>query len=370
MNAADISLAAFARPVERSTLSIKLDLLAAWLDDPGINEIVINRPGSLDVERQGGLWESHLVPDLSYEWCEDFASSLASYSRQSIGEAWPLLGATLPGGQRVQIVMPPAVEAGTMSITIRRPGAAPLSLADLAAGGTFITTRPVQSGMPVGERARLEAALPPREQDLLRLFRAGQWAPFLQAAVLTRQNIVSSGAVSSGKTVLGNALGALIPLHERIITIEDAREMRLPHANQTNLLYAKDGNGVSKATPRALLEACLRMRPDRVLLAELRGSETYYFIQNVLNTGNPGTITTVHATSAMLAFPRLGMMISGSPEGAGLAMPAILARLYELVNVVVQMERTPDGRRIASEVYYDPAHAARAAIAGDHHAVP
>lgn len=205
----------------------------------------------------------------------------------------------------------------------------------------------------------MEAALPEVDWRMLDLFRKRKWNAFFTAAVQKRKNIVSSGATGSGKTTLSNALAALIPSNERIITIEDVAEMRLPHSNQVNLFYPKGANGVSKLKARDLLEATLRMRPDRVLLAELRGDETFFFIQNVLNSGHPGTITTVHATRAKLAFRRLALMIKGSVEGAGLDLADITDNLYTLVDIVVQMERQPDGRRVATEVYYDPAFAAR-----------
>jgi type IV secretion system protein VirB11 len=209
------------------------------------------------------------------------------------------------------------------------------------------------------ERARIEDTLSEREHTLLDMFRRHDWRAFFKAAVEGRKNIVSSGATGSGKTTLGNALAAMIPQNERIITVEDVPEMRLAHPNQVNLFYPKGENGVSKLKARDLLEACLRMRPDRVLLAELRGDETFYFIQNVLNSGHPGTITTVHASRAKLAFRRLALLIKGSSEGAGLDLADITDNLYALVDIIVQMERLPDGRRIATEVYFDPAFAAR-----------
>lgn len=344
---------------ERSTLVIQLEQLAPFLDDPTIREIVINKPGGAITERDGGQWQYHALPDLTYEWCDDFARALASDTRQDVAEAWSLLGATLPGGQRVQMVLPPAVAPGTVSITIRRPGRDVLTLEQIVDSGAFARTRLVQSVLLAGdERARLEDDLSDDDKALLLLCRAGDWHGFLRVAVRHRKNIVSSGATSSGKTTLGNALAALIAPWERVITLEDTAEMRLPHVNQVNLFYSKGGTGVSRLAPRDLLEACLRMRPDRVLLAELRGSETFFFIQNVLNSGQPGTITTVHATGSKLAFNRIALMIKGSPEGAGLDLHDIKHMLYTLVDVVLQMERLPDGQRIVTEVYYDPAFAA------------
>lgn len=343
---------------EPSTLDLRLATIQALLDDPEVTEITINRPGTVRVER-GSSWETLEMPAIDHAWCDDLAKLLANFSDQHITSAKPLLGAELPGGQRVQIVAPPAVAAGTVSVTIRRPPQQVLTVGQLIDGGAFTDTRCEQSVLLCGdERTRLEAALSDDDQTLLDLFRKRDWAAFLQQAVLCRKNIVSSGATSSGKTTLGNALAALIPHDERVITVEDVAEMRLPHPNQVNLFYPKGGNGVSQLVPRDLLEAVLRMRPDRVLLAELRGDETFFFIQNVLNSGHPGTITTVHATRAKLVFKRLALMIKGSAEGGGIDMPDILDTLYALVDVVAQMKRTPSGRRVVSEVYFDPAFAA------------
>lgn len=342
---------------ETSTVVLALELLSSFLSDADITEIVINRPGVVDVERQG-KWESHRMPALDFDWCLDLAKLLRNRASQDITEAQPLLGAQLPDGQRVQVAIPPAVPSGTVSITIRRPSSKVLSLRELVDAGTFTAARCEQSLLlDRKERSDLEAALSDTDRELLELFRSREWELFFSLAVVRRKNIVSSGATGSGKTTLGNALADLIPLHERIVTVEDVPEMRLPHANLVNLFYPKGGNGVSKLGPRELLESALRMRPDRVLLAELRGDESFFFIQNVLNSGHPGTITTVHATRAKLAFRRLALMIKGSQEGGGLDLADITTTLHALVDVVVQMERLPDGRRIASEVYFDPAFA-------------
>lgn len=341
-----------------STLDLHLQPIADHLADDTITEIVINRPGELLIERRGG-WECFCNEAVSFSWCDGLAMLLRNQANQDLTVNWPLLGAQLPKGLRVQVVIPPAIEAGKISLTIRRPIGDVLSMDEIIAGGAFTSTRCEQSLRLVGdERVRLEAALPDDERAMLDMFRHRDWKMFFEAAVIRRKNIVSSGATGSGKTTLSNALAALIPLDERIITVEDTREMRLPHANQVNLEYKKGENGVSKLRARDLLEATLRMRPDRVLLAELRGDEAFFFIQNVLNSGHPGTITTVHATRAKLAFRRLALLIKSSQEGAGLDLADITDNLYTLVDVVVQMERLPDGRRVVTEVYYDPAYAA------------
>jgi type IV secretion system protein VirB11 len=342
-----------------STLALHLEPISAHLDDESVTEIVINRPGEVLLERPDG-WQVVSNAAITHQWCDGLAMLLRNRANQDLAEDWPLLGAQLPGGLRVQIVIPPAIEAGKVSFTTRRPIGRPLSMAEIIEGGAFEQTRCERSFLLTPEeRTRIESALPERERKLLDLFHGRRWEAFFCTAVAGRKSIVSSGATGSGKTTLSNALAAMIPKDERIITVEDVAEMRLPHANQVNLFYPKGANGVSKLQPRDLLEATLRMRPDRVLLAELRGDEAFFFIQNVLNSGHPGTITTVHATRAKLAFRRLALMIKGSEEGAGLDLDDIFSNLYALVDIVVQMERLPGGRRVASEVYYDPAFALR-----------
>jgi type IV secretion system protein VirB11 len=342
-----------------STLALHLEPIASYLVDETVTEIVVNRPGEVLLERRNG-WEAVQNAAVSYQWCDGLSMLLRNQANEDLTEGWPLLGAQMPGGLRVQVVIPPATEAGKISFTVRRPINQVLSIHEVIAGGAFGQTRCEQSLLLApDERARIESALPNSERAMLDMFHKRDWCAFFTAAVEGRKNIVSSGSTGSGKTTLGNALAAMIPLKERIITIEDVAEMRLPHSNQVNLFYPKGTNGVSKLKPRDLLEATLRMRPDRVLLAELRGDETFFFIQNVLNSGHPGTITTVHATRAKLAFRRLALLIKGSPEGAGLELADVTDSLYTLVDIVVQMERLPDGRRVAAEVYYDPAFAAR-----------
>lgn len=351
--------AAVSLVAEKSTLNIHLELLGPWLLDPSITEIVINEPTLVLVEHQGGRWEAHEVAAATFAWCTDLAQLVQNYANQTISESDPLLGAQLPGGERVQIVIPPAVRTGTVSITIRRPSTRILTMDDLITSGTFAGTRCEQSLLLANdERAHLESLLGQSDKELLSLFRARDWPGFFDAAVQNHKNIVSSGKTGSGKTTLSVALAALIDPEERIITIEDVWEMRLV-GHHVGMVYPRNGNGVAKVSARLLLEAALRMRPDRILLAELRGDEAFFFMQNVLNSGHPGTITTLHATRAKLAFRRLGLMIKGSVEGTGIDLADIMETLYALVDVVAQMERLPDGRRVVSEVYFDPAFAVK-----------
>ena len=342
-----------------STLAIHLEPLARFLDDSGVTDICINEPFKVFIENRSG-WEMHRVEAINFDWCMDAAKLIANRTNQSITEESPMLSAQLPEGERVQIVLPPTVPVGTVSITIRRPSTSVMTLDEIIATGAFANTRCEQSlRLGADERKALEAELPDHDKKLLELFRAKDWKEFLAMSVLRKKNIISSGQTGSGKTTLGNALVAIIPATERIIIVEDVREMRPPHENMVSMVYSKDNKGLAKVTPKQIFEGNLRQRPDRVLPAELRGDEAFFFIQNVINSGHPGTITTVHANRAKLAFMRLSFMIKASPEGAGISREDILETLYALIDVIVQMEHLPTGERVVSEVYFDPAFAAK-----------
>ena len=189
-----------------------------------------------------------------------------------------------------------------------------------------------------------------REQELQRLYAAGEWMEFLRRAVQARKNIVVSGATGSGKTTLTKALVLEIPREERLIVLEDAAELSLAsHGNAVRLLYSKDAQGLARVSAKQLLEASLRMRPDRILLAELRGEEAYYYLRNV-NSGHPGSITSVHASSAELAFEQLTLLVKESPAGREMARADVRALLDQLVDVVVQCGRDQSGRRVVNEI--------------------
>jgi type IV secretion system protein VirB11 len=177
-------------------------------------------------------------------------------------------------------------------------------------------------------------------------------------AVRSRLNILISGATGSGKTTFSKGLIQLIPENERLLTIEDTRELVVPHKNVVHMIYSKDGTGTAKVTAKELLESALRMRPDRILLQELRDGTAFFYLRNV-NSGHPGSITTIHADSAELAFEQLTLLVKESEGGADLARDDIRSLLKILVDVVVQMKKV-DGEFRMTEIYYDPAgrHAA------------
>ena len=327
-----------ARNQDKAVVVTLLEPFARLLARSDLYELVVNTPGEILTEGSDG-WTRHEAPELTFDRLMRLARAVASTSAQVIDDTRPVLSATLPGDERIQIVIPPAVTRGTVSVTIRKPSSVTLSLPDLETGGLFADVRPAS----VAPRADVE---------LLDLYDRGAYAAFLGRAVVARKNILISGATGSGKTTLSKALIAEIPAHERVITIEDTPELVIPQPNHVRLFYSKGAQGLAKAGPKELLESCLRMRPDRILLQELRDGTAFYYIRNV-NSGHPGSITTVHADSARLAFEQLTLLVKESEGGQDLARDDIRGLLTMLVDIVVQCKRV-DGKFRVTEVYYEP----------------
>lgn len=324
-----------------------LEPLQHHLERPEVIELCINRPQELFVESYDG-WQRERIDALTFGHLSSFATTVASYTKQSISPTKPILSGSLPGGERIQIVLPPAVPDGTISITIRKPSDRAFTLEDYEATGMFESI------------ASETNALTDSDQKLLGLHGAKSWKAFLKAAVVSRKNILVSGATGSGKTTFAKALIREIPHHERILTIEDTAELVIPQPNHVRLIYSKDGQGQARLSARQLLESALRMRPDRILLQELRDASAFYYLRNV-NTGHSGSITTIHADTALLAFEQLALLVKESEAGRDLKRSEIKEMLFQMVDVVVQVKRV-EGRFRIAEIYFDP----RRKLQGNH----
>lgn len=340
------------RPVVQHADLTALDMvvrsLRPWLDSPQVTEVCINRPRQAFIETQAG-WRCETLPFADFGWCMRFAKLVANWSRQRIDETSPLLSAALPTGERVQIVLPPATTTGCVAITIRRPATRAWSIEELAGFGTLQTTCRAGESQDATER-ELDQRLARRD-----------YQEFMRLAVRSRQNILVSGPTGSGKTTWTKALIREIPPLERLVTIEDAPELVLDrHANHVRLFYSKDGQGLARVTPKQLLESCLRMKPDRILLAELRAEEAFDYLRNV-NSGHPGSITSIHASSAELAFEQLILLVKQSQGGRDLARRDIQSLLEVVIDVVIQCE-VRGQRRFIREIWYEPARKRRRAM--------
>ncbi|WP_455480697.1 P-type DNA transfer ATPase VirB11 [Bartonella sp. B12(2025)] len=277
--------------------------------------------------------------------------TLATHAPQKISVESPVLSATLPNNERIQIVMPPAVAQGTISMTIRKPSSRAFSLESLHENHLFSITKNV-SFTPIEQMTKRLAELVDTDKELIDLFAAKDFCNFLEKAVITQQNILISGKTGSGKTTLSKALIAKIPEHERILTIEDTPELVVPHLNKVQLFYSKDNQGLAKTGAKELLESGLRMRPDRILLQELRDGTAFYYIRNV-NSGHPGSITTVHASSPLAAFEQMTLLVKESDGGSSLARDDIRGLLISMIDVIIQCKRI-EGKFRVTEIYYDP----------------
>ncbi|MDB5673020.1 MAG: P-type transfer ATPase VirB11 [Sphingomonas bacterium] len=308
--------------------------LAAVLKRGDVTDVYVNRPGEYWVETTTGQIERHDAPGLNETTLDRLARQIAALSHQGISREHPLLSATLPDGARVQIVAPPATR-GPLAIAIRKHVSSDLALDDYVASGAFAETR---RGTP-GERSAVDI-------DLANKLDAGDIAGMLATAVRARKNILVSGGTSTGKTTFLNALMREIPAEERLILIEDTPELRLRHDNAVGLLAARSALGEAQVSADDLLAASLRMRPDRIIVGELRGPEAYTFLRAV-NTGHPGSMTTVHADSAERAIDQITLLVLQT--GTRLGRDDVHHYVRSTVDVFVQLARS-GGRRHVSEV--------------------
>lgn len=307
-----------------------------YIDDADLTEICINRPREIWTEGRSG-WQRYDVPEMSFMHCRQLATLIASYNGKSVSADNPVLSAALPNGERVQVIIPPACEPNTVSITIRKPSVLDFTLDELDAQGAFEQVQQVTD------------ELKPFEYQLMQLREEGKTKDFLELGVQTHRNILIVGKTGSGKTTVTKSLIRSIPTHERLITIEDVHELFLhQHPNKVHLFYSREDEGGSKVSPKQALASCLRMKPDRILLAELRGDEAWEFIKSV-NTGHPGSISTMHANGAYESFEQLTALIKDSKTGAHLDTEYIKQRLFTTLDIVLFYHQ----RRLR-EIYYDP----------------
>ncbi len=329
--------------INHDSLIYYLEPISFLFDDSEISEICISE--GLVFAEKDNEWLKIEVKEFDKDKLFNIAHVIASDANQHIDEEHPILSAQLETGERIQVVFPPAATA--VNITIRKPSNITFSLDDLHRMGVFSDTIATESH-----------SINNNDKLLLNLLKKKRLVEFFIQAILSKKNIIVSGPTGSGKITFMKSLVQYIPLQERIITIEDVQELIIPHENKVHLLYSKGGQSVANVTPKNLLESCLRMRPDRILLAELRGEEAFYYIRNV-NSGHPGSITSIHANSPRMAFDQLMLYIKESEAGRNLDRADIIKLLHLLVDIVVQFDRDATGQRKVTEIYFDPENKAK-----------
>ena len=318
--------------------------LAPWLSRSDVTDLLINRPGEVWIETTGGAMDREPADQLTEVALQRLARQIAAASHQGVNREQPLLSATLPDGSRVQIAGPPATRGGLV-MAVRKHVLSDMSLEDLGRDGLFETAGRADPARDAAMDRGLEAILD-----------AGDMMAFLRAAVAQRKTIVISGGTGSGKTTLLNALVKEIPRSERLLIIEDAPEVRLDHPNAVGLISVRGELGEAQVDADTLLAAALRLRPDRILLGELRGREAFAFMRAV-NSGHPGSITTVHADSPSGALDQISLLALTS--GIDLGWDKVQAYVSRVVDVVVQLDRVHGARRLTEVLFRSRQHRRR-----------
>jgi pilus assembly protein CpaF len=287
--------------------SFGLGPLEPYMQDPDVTDILVNGPSEVYVERLGRLQETNTV-FADDEHLMQIIQRVAARVGRRVDEQSPMVDARLPDGSRINAIIPPLALNGPV-LSIRRFGQIPLQMADLVAFGSICR----------------------------------EMIAFLKAAIEGRVNIMISGGTGSGKTTLLNSLSSFVPGEERLVTVEDSAELQLQRKHVVSLeTRVPNAEGHGEVTPRQLVRNALRMRPDRIILGEVRGGEALDMLQ-AMNTGHEGSLTTIHANDTRDALSRLEVMVSM----AGYELPAGVVRSYigSAITLVVHLARLKGGVR-------------------------
>lgn len=312
--------------------------LSEFLEDTQVSELLINKPQEVYIEREG-LLQRVDMPILTTQYLRRLFILLANENKQTLSDSSPILSGNLIDGSRVQLVIPPASLYETLSI--RKFTLKQLSFEDYNERGFFSFTQAVNLDKTSHDKD---------DSNLLRLYHAKEWSKFIRQAILDKKNVIISGGTSSGKTTFLNSCLEQIPRDERIITLEDTYEIDIPHNNLVRLKALKPtGESIAGITMQDLVQATLRLRPDRIIMGEIRGKEIFDFV-SACSTGHSGALATIHANNPRVAFMRMAQLYKLN-QVAGMQEADIYKILHEVVDVVVQLQKTAEGRRLV-EVYY------------------
>ena len=321
-----------------------LQPLAMFLQDPEISEIIINRPKEIWVEKQG-KFSTFSLESLTALHLHRLCQLIANENGKKLSPECPLLSGNLPDGARVQIVIPPV--SASPVFAIRKKVLKNFSLEDYRQSGFYHMAHQVfiqeyqsaQSKQFQDQNQNQKKDQKSYEsQKLYQLYQSGDWALFIHQAIQTKKNIIISGGTSSGKTTYLTACLQAIDPSERLLILEDTQEVETPHLNQVRLLTQP---GVSM---QSLVQASLRLRPDRILMGEIRGKEIMDFI-GACATGHEGGMTTIHANSPAVALMRMTQMykLNAVPS---MTDQDILREIQMVIDIIIQINKTPSGRKV------------------------
>lgn len=313
-----------------------LEPFKEWLDDPEVSEILINRPNEVWIEKNGDMLR--FDTDIDAYHLSTLFRLIANENSQLIDQTHPLFSGNLQDGSRVQLVMPPTARHPTLSI--RRKVVKNMNMESYKKTGYF----KIAQGYDPSQADNAD-----ENKSLIDLYKKNKWQAFILKAIANKKNIIISGGTSSGKTTFLNACLHTIDESERIITLEDAREIDISHPNQVNLIASKGEQGTSQVSMQDLVQCCLRLRPDRIICGEIRGKEILDFL-SACSTGHEGSITSIHANNPRVAFMRMTQMykLNNVPS---MTDDDIMRELNEVIDIILQVKKE-GAKRVLKEVYY------------------
>lgn len=332
-----------------------------YLNRPGITEVMINRPNEVFLEGSNGV-ERIINEDLTLTRLFELANALAIFNDKHITEAEPTHSVTLPDGERGHIVIPPACESDTIVFSFRKPSSNRFSLYDYlnskrldgfkdTALHTASSTQYSNVDLALRQELNIltDVYLQPYELAMLKAKKDGDLERFFKLAIDNKLNICMVGGTGSGKTTFTKALADMVPHDTRIVTIEDTHELDLPnHPNHIHLFYKEH------ITAKQMIATCMRIKPTRIFLTELRGDEAWDYL-SALNTGHAGGLTSVHANDSRSVFYRIAQLAKESATGRTMDYDYILKTVKSTIDIVCFFRKT-----YMTELYYDPIEKARA----------
>lgn len=310
-----------------------------FLEQEGVTEIAINRPNEIWYEKYG-IWKKHENEHIDNKLLKSFAVALASFNETTIDDRNPVLSGTLETSERIQVVIHPATEKNIISVTLRKPSKGIFSHASYIEQDFY-------------KKVITAKDLNQEQQELTNLYARREITTFMEKAVEQGKTIIFAGATGSGKTSYMKTLVEYIPLSCRLITIEDTAEMKFyKHQNYVHLFYIEEATGSVNAvvTSASLLKACFRMKPDRILLSEIRGGEAWDFIK-VINSGHGGSMTSIHAGSVSEAFEGIITRCYQNLECQNLSYSIIKNIVLSVVDIICHID-CKAGKRYLSDIYF------------------
>lgn len=306
-----------------------------FLKTNGVTEICINQPHEIYIEKQGQFIR-HVAHELEYDFLLSLASLIAEFNNKNFPS--PLISGSLPTGERIQFVMNPVCENKKIICSIRRQQIRDMSLDDYSKQGVFDV---IQRAAPKDIDNQLKALY--QQHDILN---------FLKLAIQAKKNILISGGTGTGKTTFLNACLKWIPDNERIITVEDTREVIVRQPNAVHLLFNENDNEI---TASHVFKVCLRLRPDRIFLSEIRGAEVWSYLR-AANSGHPGSLSTVHADTPEGAFTQLMFLMQQA--GSTSTEEQIRSYIKSIIHIVIQLQRSSSQEQFmtVSDVYFNANH--------------